>query len=45
MLYGMKWEKDENGNGILELVYYVCCYNGCIIEEVDKFDMVEVGEW
>ncbi|WP_236862141.1 phage terminase large subunit family protein [Burkholderia pseudomallei] len=43
--HGMKWEKDENGNGIPESVYYVCRHNGCIIEEADKPDMVEAGEW
>jgi len=43
--HGMKWEKDENGNGLPETVYYVCRHNGCIIHEVDKPDMVAGGEW
>ncbi|BDC37747.1 phage terminase large subunit family protein [Paraburkholderia terrae] len=43
--HGMKWDKDENGNGMPETVYYVCRHNGCIIQEVDKPDMVAGGEW
>ncbi|MBU9359568.1 phage terminase large subunit family protein [Burkholderia multivorans] len=43
--HGMKWDKDANGAGIPESVYYVCRHNGCIIDEVDKPDMVEAGEW
>ncbi|MFM0435913.1 phage terminase large subunit family protein [Paraburkholderia strydomiana] len=43
--HGMKWDKDENGNGLPETVYYVCRHNGCIIHEVDKPDMVAGGEW
>lgn len=43
--HGMKWDKDENGNGIPESTYYVCKHNGCIVYEVDKADMVSAGEW
>lgn len=43
--HGMKWDKDENGNGIPESTYYVCKHNGCIVYEVDKADMVAAGEW
>jgi phage terminase large subunit GpA-like protein len=43
--HGMKWDKDEHGNGIPESVYYVCRHNGCIIHEADKADMVTNGEW
>lgn len=43
--HGMKWDKDENGNGIPETAYYVCRHNGCIIHEADKPDMVGAGEW
>jgi phage terminase large subunit GpA-like protein len=43
--HGMKWDKDEHGNGLPETVYYVCRHNGCIIHEVDKPDMVAGGEW
>lgn len=43
--HGMKWDKDEHGNGLPDTVYYVCRHNGCIIHEVDKADMVAGGEW
>ena len=43
--YGMKWDKDENGQGIPETVYYVCKENGCIIHDVDKPEMVSKGKW
>lgn len=43
--YGLKWEKDEKGNGKPETVYYVCKANGCLIHEVDKPEMVGRGEW
>jgi phage terminase large subunit GpA-like protein len=43
--HGMKWDKDESGNGIPETAYYVCRHNGCIINEADKPDMVGAGEW
>ncbi|WP_346275220.1 phage terminase large subunit family protein [Burkholderia ambifaria] len=43
--HGMKWDKDETGNGIPESTYYVCQHNGCIVYEVDKADMIAAGEW
>lgn len=43
--HGVKWDKDEKGEGLPETVYYVCKHNGCIIHEVDKPDMVDRGEW
>jgi len=43
--YGMKWDKDENGVGIPESVFYACKATGCVIHEVDKDEMVERGEW
>jgi len=43
--YGLKWPKDENGQYHPEQAYYVCRANGCIIEEIDKPDMVAKGEW
>ncbi|HEV2594132.1 MAG TPA: phage terminase large subunit family protein [Sphingomicrobium sp.] len=43
--HGMKWEKDEHGNGLPGTAYYVCKVSGCIIQDVDKPDMVERGEW
>ena len=43
--YGFKWDKDENGVGMPETVYYVCSVTGCVIHDVDKPDMVAAGEW
>lgn len=43
--HGMKWDKDENGNGLSETAYYVCRHNGCLIFEADKPDMVAAGRW
>ena len=43
--YGMKWDKDEDGKGIPESVFYVCKATGCMILEDDKEDMVNRGEW
>lgn len=43
--HGIKWKKDADGNGIPDSVYYVCAENGCIIDEVDKPEMIAAGEW
>lgn len=43
--HGIKWDKDEQGNGIPDSVYYVCQVNGCVIREEDKPDMIASGEW
>lgn len=43
--YGMKWEKDADGNGLPDTVYYVCRHNGCVIHDIDKPEMVARGEW
>ena len=43
--YGMKWDKDENGVGIPDSVFYACKVTGCVIREDDKEVMVERGEW
>lgn len=43
--YGIKWDKDEKGNGIPETAHYVCEVNACVIEELDKPQMVAAGEW
>lgn len=43
--HGMKWEKDENGVGLPDTVYYVCKHNGCIIHDDDKPDMDARGQW
>ncbi|WP_197520302.1 phage terminase large subunit family protein, partial [Paraburkholderia tropica] len=26
--HGMKWDRDEQGNGVPDSVYYVCRHNG-----------------
>ncbi|MDY7560207.1 phage terminase large subunit family protein [Pseudomonas sp. CCC3.2] len=43
--YGMKWDKDENGIGIPESVFYVCRATACMIFETDKEEMIGRGEW
>ncbi|WP_413506696.1 phage terminase large subunit family protein [Serratia proteamaculans] len=43
--YGIKWDKDENGEGIPETAYYVCRHNGCVIHHNEKSAMVKRGEW
>ncbi|MDE9437507.1 phage terminase large subunit family protein [Xenorhabdus bovienii] len=43
--YGIKWEKDEDGVGISDSAYYVCCHNGCVIQHSEKMWMVQNGEW
>ncbi|MER3009189.1 phage terminase large subunit family protein [Serratia nematodiphila] len=43
--YGIKWDKDENGEGIPESAYYVCRHNGCVIQHNEKSGMVKRGEW
>ena len=43
--YGMKWDRDENGQSLPETVYYACRHNGCVIRHNDLPLMVERGEW
>ncbi|WP_289992118.1 phage terminase large subunit family protein [Photorhabdus laumondii] len=43
--YGIKWDKDENGNGLPDTAYYVCRHNGCVIHHNEKAGMVKRGEW
>ncbi|MFW5406260.1 phage terminase large subunit family protein [Pectobacterium carotovorum] len=43
--YGIKWDKDENGDGLLETAYYVCRHNGCVLHHNEKAAMVKRGEW
>lgn len=43
--YGIKWDKDEDGNGLPETAYYVCRASGCVIQHSDKAGMVSQGEW
>ncbi|MFH5926435.1 phage terminase large subunit family protein [Roseomonas xinghualingensis] len=43
--HGIKWKKDEKGQGLPETAYYVCKASGCVIDEIDKPDMVAAGEW
>ncbi|TKI02885.1 phage terminase large subunit family protein [Martelella alba] len=43
--YGIKWDKDENGNGLPETAYYACRHNGCVIRHSDLPGMLKRGEW
>ncbi len=43
--YGMKWDKDKDGNGLPDTAYYVCRHNGCVIHDSDKPMMIKNGEW
>lgn len=43
--YGMKWDKDADGNGLPDTAYYVCRHNGCVIHDRDKPLMIKNGEW
>lgn len=43
--YGIKWDKDADGNGLPETAYYVCRGNGCVIHHNDKAGMVKAGQW
>ncbi|EPD8587852.1 TPA: phage terminase large subunit family protein [Yersinia enterocolitica] len=43
--YGIKWDKDADGNGLPETAYYVCRHNGCVIHHNDKAGMVKSGRW
>lgn len=43
--YGIKWNKDEQGNHLPETAYYVCRVSGCVIDEADKPAMIAAGEW
>ncbi|TDB48237.1 phage terminase large subunit family protein [Photorhabdus khanii] len=43
--YGIKWDKDENGEGIPDTAYYVCRHNGCVIHHNEKAGMIKRGEW
>jgi phage terminase large subunit GpA-like protein len=45
MPHGIKWRKTEAGAHLPETAYYVCRTNGCIIEEIDKPEMIAAGEW
>lgn len=43
--YGIKWEKDEQGNGVPETAYYLCRHNGCVILHNQLSGMLSRGEW
>ena len=43
--YGIKWHKDEDGNGIPQTAYYACRHHGCVIEHHELAGMVDKGEW
>ncbi|MEC5343670.1 phage terminase large subunit family protein [Brenneria populi] len=43
--YGIKWEKDADGNHLPDTAYYVCRHNGCVIHHNEKAAMIKRGEW
>ncbi len=43
--YGIKWDKDADGNGLPDTAYYVCRYTGCVIRHNELAGMVKHGEW
>ena len=44
--HGLKWRKDETtGEPLPETAHFVCRVTGCLIQEVDKAEMVARGEW
>lgn len=43
--YGIKWEKDADGNPLPESAYYLCRHNGCMIHHNEKAAMIKHGEW
>lgn len=42
--FGIKWDHDEEGKSLPETAYYLC-RSGCVIQEVDKAEMLAGGEW
>lgn len=43
--HGIKWDKDEQGKGLPATAHYVCAANGCVIDESEKPEMIDRGEW
>lgn len=43
--HGIKWHRDDEGNHLPETAFYVCRANSCVIDEIDKPEMIERGEW
>lgn len=43
--YGIKWEKDSEGNGLPETAYYLCRHHGCVIVHSELPGMLAKGEW
>ncbi|MFT9144888.1 MAG: phage terminase large subunit family protein [Acetobacter orientalis] len=43
--YGIKWDKDADGQHLPETAHYVCKHCGCVIDEAEKADMVAQGKW
>ena len=43
--HGIKWDKSADGKHRPETAHYVCRFNGCIIEELDKPAMIAGGRW
>lgn len=43
--YGIKWDKNDEGEHDASTAYYLCRHNGCIIKDDDKAEMLDKGEW
>lgn len=43
--FGLKWERDEDGDPIPETAAYLCESCGALIPETRKYDMLLAGEW
>ena len=43
--YGLKWDRDKFGMGLPDTVHYLCKHNACVIQESDKLEMLQKGEW
>lgn len=43
--YGIKWDRDEDGNSLPETAYYACRHHGCVIQHTDLPLMLQRGEW
>lgn len=43
--YGIKWDRDSEGNGLPETAYYLCRHNGCVIYHSSLPGMLARGEW
>lgn len=43
--YGIKWDKNKEGEHLPETAFYACRHNGCVIEHNELAGMLKKGEW